>query len=412
MAVRLPPLLAAGLFAVSFAVGARAAEAEKFELRDGDMVAFVGNTFVEREQAHSYLETLLASRWPERNVRFRNLGWSGDTVFGDARAGFDKAPQGFDRLIGRVREVKPTVLLVSYGMNESFEGPGKLTEFRQGYERLLDRLDEFKARVVLISPIRHEHLGPPLPDPAEHNRHLRQYIDTTKEIAERRGYRFIDLYQLLDDDTRANRGRSVTTNGIHLSPYGYWRAAGAIERGLGLPFRGWTIQVDASQGGSNVEGVKVSDVKTGDTGLSFRTEGERLPPPPAPSAGHGQTLPGSQRIVRVTGLPPGRYVLKADGTPLMTGTERQWATGIEISRDDPMSGRAEALREAAAAKNVQFFNKWRPQNETYIFGFRKHEQGRNAAEMPQFDPHIAEKEAEMAKLRAGGDRTYVLEKAP
>ena len=39
-------------------------------------------------------------------------------------------------------------------------------------------------------------------------------------------------------------------------------------------------------------------------------------------------------------------------------------------------------------KDELFFNRWRPHNETYLFGFRKHEQGQNAKEIPLFDPLI------------------------
>ncbi len=46
------------------------------------------------------------------------------------------------------------------------------------------------------------------------------------------------------------------------------------------------------------------------------------------------------------------------------------------------------LIAAIVAKDELFFHRHRPQNETYLFLFRKHEQGRNAAEIPQFDPLI------------------------
>jgi hypothetical protein len=46
-----------------------------------------------------------------------------------------------------------------------------------------------------------------------------------------------------------------------------------------------------------------------------------------------------------------------------------------------------------------FFHRWRPQNETYIFGFRKHEQGNNAVEIPQFDPLVTQIETEIDKLK-------------
>jgi hypothetical protein len=63
-----------------------------FELVDGDRVVFVGNTFFERDLRYNHLETALAARWPSRNVTFRNLGWDGDTVWGDAARNSDRQP--------------------------------------------------------------------------------------------------------------------------------------------------------------------------------------------------------------------------------------------------------------------------------------------------------------------------------
>ena len=86
-----------------------------------DRVVFIGNTFTERDIQHNYLETLLTIAYADRNVTFRNMGWSGDTVFVPARAG-SGPNKGIDLLVDYVKELRPTVLFVSYGMNESFEG--------------------------------------------------------------------------------------------------------------------------------------------------------------------------------------------------------------------------------------------------------------------------------------------------
>lgn len=40
----------------------------------------------------------------------------------------------------------------------------------------------------------------------------------------------------------------------------------------------------------------------------------------------------------------------------------------------------------------------RPQNITYLTGFRKHEQGNNAVEIAQFDPLVEKAEKEIAEL--------------
>ena len=282
---------------------AGASAGEPFELRDGDRVVLIGDTFIEREQSHSHLETLFHLRWPDRKFTVRNLGWSGDTVFCDARSYEHPAERGFENLANQLRELKPTVVFLGYGMADSFSGDAGLPRFRQGFERMLDTLKEFDARIVILAPIRHENLGPPLPDPAAHNRDLRKYADATADIAAQRGHRFVDLFALL---ARSPNEAPLTDNGIHLTAQGYARAAGVIAEALG-------VSVDVA----------------------------------------------SHRA-------------------------------------------AERIRQLAIRKNVQYFNQWRPANEPYLFGFRKHEQSRNQVELPRFSQTIEELEAEMRKLAQRG----------
>jgi lysophospholipase L1-like esterase len=59
----------------------------------------------------------------------------------------------------------------------------------------------------------------------------------------------------------------------------------------------------------------------------------------------------------------------------------------------------EALRHEVLRKDELFFNRWRPQNETYLFGFRKHEQGQNAKEIPMFDPLIKAADQRIQELK-------------
>ena len=58
-----------------------------------------------------------------------------------------------------------------------------------------------------------------------------------------------------------------------------------------------------------------------------------------------------------------------------------------------------SLRDLIRAKNDLFLHRHRPQNETYLRGFRAHEQGNNAAEIEKFEPLIAAKDAEIQTLR-------------
>jgi hypothetical protein len=59
----------------------------------------------------------------------------------------------------------------------------------------------------------------------------------------------------------------------------------------------------------------------------------------------------------------------------------------------------EALRQLLLKKNELYFHRWRPQNITYLFGFRKHEQGNNAADIAKFDPFILDLEKQIHELQ-------------
>ena len=67
------------------------------------------------------------------------------------------------------------------------------------------------------------------------------------------------------------------------------------------------------------------------------------------------------------------------------------ATGGQLPAD--FAARSSDLRRLVVEKNRLFFHRWRPANETYIFLFRRHEQGNNAVEIPQFDPLVEQAEA-------------------
>ena len=136
-----------------------------FELHAGDRVLFVGGTLVERAQRFGYVEAALTAAFPDRDVIFRNLGWSGDTVWGEARARFGTAADGFEHLETHVYAERPTLIFVAYGGNEAFAGAAGLDTFVTGLNQLLDVLSTTGATLVLMTPVAQENLGPPLPDP-------------------------------------------------------------------------------------------------------------------------------------------------------------------------------------------------------------------------------------------------------
>lgn len=292
---------------------AQPAAPPKFEIKAGDRIVWIGGTLVEREQRYGYWETALHAAFPDKQFTLRNLGWSGDTVWGEARSRFDhdKPQVYFRQLVDQTLALKPTVIFVSYGTNESFEGEAGLPKFEKGLNQLLDALKPANARVVLFTPLPFRKSAS-LADPTIRNRELARYADVIRRVAKERGAGLADLYRdgnIFISASEEATGRSVSENGIHLTEDGYQS-----------------------------------------TDQLFL-----------------MSLCGSLRDF--------------DSDSLTT-----W------QKLDP-------LRKAIVAKNQLFFYRWRPQNETYLFGFRKHEQGKNAKEVAEFDPLVSKAEEDIETIR-------------
>src|SRR4051795_10482800 len=91
------------------------AEEKPFTLPEHPRIAFLGNTFVERDQEQGYFETLLIAGSADKEIEFRNLGWSGDTVRGEARARFGQPIDGFNHIAAHTAELRPNVIFLNYG---------------------------------------------------------------------------------------------------------------------------------------------------------------------------------------------------------------------------------------------------------------------------------------------------------
>lgn len=394
-----------------FSPRAAPAAEKPFEFNDGDRIVFIGNDFFEREGDQNYIETRLTTRFPGKHLVFRNLGYAGDTVSGEARnlcAGwenFGPADQGFNRLKALVAHLHPTVIFVAYGMNESFRGDAGLADFGRGLSRLLDMLAEGKPHIVLISPVHHEGVGD-FPNPIEHNQKLVKYVAAMGDEASRRGYRFINLFKSLQayEPQTGNPRDALTRDGIHLTPRGYWNAAAAIEAGLGIEPRGWAVEMDAVGPTAQCQGTKIDHILSKDGQLAFQATDTVLPVATSPSG----EITSPVRFLRISSLKgTGKYTLRSGDETVASATASQWEAGVNLVRGSAFD-QVESVRQLIRLKNVDFFNYWRPENDTYILGYRNHEQGRNAVEIPLFEPLAAAKDAEIAKLSVPQPVSYTL----
>lgn len=385
------------------------AESPPLEFKQGDRIAWVGGAFVERDQLYGYLETLLTTALPEKNLTFRNLGWSGDTVEGTARAVFGTPNDGFQRLLKDTKEAKPTLILVCYGANEAYAGESGLAAFEANYKKVLDQLAAATgARLALVTPHRHEFVNPRLPDPSLYNNKLPAYVSTIKKVASERKLPLVDLSELVPGGTSqsATPGEALTDNGIHFTEQGYWRVAPQIAKQLGVSLKTIDVVIDLKTKSHQASGATVKDLQIDGDKIRFTAKSERLPLAPAPAL-HSPVHPEKVALrLTVKGLDKNKtWSVLCDGQEVkLSGDSHLEHGGLVLA--SPETEQVEKLRHTINQKNELWFHRHRPQNETYLFLFRKHEQGRNAAEIPQFDPLIEAQEKIIAELKLPRSHTY------
>jgi len=278
---------------------------QPFAFENNDRVVLLGSTIIEREQKFGELETQLTLALGDKKISVRNLGWSGDSVFGVARSYFGPPSEGIERLSKHLELFKPTVLVTCYGHDVALDRDAKISDFITGYEALLNlaRSKNSSVRFIIIAPPPFENLGSPLPDMGAANAKLAQVRDALKDFSTKQQAAFVDTFALMGGPKKERPAQPLTDNGIHYADPGYRLWAAKVVQGLGLK----------------------------PAGLS--------------------------------------------------------------------SAETEGLRRAVIEKDRLFFDRWRPENETYLFGFRKHEQGKNAVEVDQFEPLVEKQDQKIAELK-------------
>lgn len=205
---------------------------DSFQFQPNDVVAVYGNGLADRMQHDPWVEAVLQSQLAGKNVRFRNMSFSGDMV--------NKRPRnkGFTNDAEYLQHVGPDVVFSFYGYNESFGGPDKADAYRDELIKLVQRYTELRKeagkdlRFVLFSPIAYQNTGSPhLPDGVELNANLAAYTEATRQAAEKSRATFVDLFTPTLEMFQESDS-PYTINGIHLNARGYEKLAEIISNAL------------------------------------------------------------------------------------------------------------------------------------------------------------------------------------
>ncbi|MDB6054057.1 MAG: hypothetical protein JWN25_1580 [Verrucomicrobiales bacterium] len=377
----------------------------KLQITDGDRIVLIGDTLIEREQEFGYLETHLHIQFPTNKFIVRNLGWSADTPAGLSRLRFDfKQPsKGLEIIRDELAAIKPTIVFVGYGMASSFDAAEKTNQFVGELKSLVKVIRETGSndvKLVFLGPIHHEDWA--RPEEAQkiekHNKDIQLYSDAIKDVASENNGIYIPLFKTIGASLIRDQKFAMTGNGIHLNQYGYAEMANIIDRELGWGILSWRISF-LEDGSQRRGGGGISVTNSSKTGVEVSFDGlPAIITLPHPNLKR-EMLPSYVQapFIQAFGMTNQLYNLIIDDVQYDTITVTNGRMDLPLLTG-PDIEQAEKLRKAVVEKNQLFFYRWRPQNETYLFGFRKQEQGKNGKEIPMFDLLISQLEDQIQSL--------------
>ena len=342
---------------------------------NGDRAVYLGDSITDGGHYHSYIWLYYMTRFPYMDVKVFNAGIGGNTA-GDM----------FERLDGDVFSKEPTVLMVTFGMNDTGyveynqEGADKYGEKR--YKECIANFDKIEKRLLSLDNVHIVMIGgSPYDETAQiegnvpfkgKNAVMDRVVEYQKAAAERNGWDFVDFSKPLVEVSRKMQAEDPSftiTMGdrVHPDNDGHMVMAYLFLKAQGFAGKKVAdIEVDAAS--SNViksENCTISDIRKDRKGISFNYLAESLPYPldtVARGFGAHRSQAGAlkmvpfmeemnQEILKVTGL-EGDYELLIDGQPLGVWDAGELAKGINMAELTWSPQYQQALQ-------VMYLNEWR-----------------------------------------------------
>jgi putative heme-binding domain-containing protein len=215
--------------------GKLAAVPNPLTFEQGQRIAFVGGSLAERMNLYGYFETLLQTRFPEKQLVIRNFGWPADEVTEQQR------PDNYTVIDDPMVEFAPDFFFCFFGFNEHFDGVDSQTVagFQEGYRHWLAETtkkfsrDGRTPRFVLVSPVAFESADSRhLPDGKQNNAWLKVYAEAVRALAQEKGYPYVDLFEVTAKAFAAEPKLQFTVNGIHANEQGDRLIASELDQQL------------------------------------------------------------------------------------------------------------------------------------------------------------------------------------
>lgn len=334
--------------------------------KEGERAVFLGNSITDGGHYHSYIWLYYMTRFPDMPIRVFNGGIGGDTAYDMNK-----------RLDGDIFAMKPSVLMVTFGMNDSgyFEyngdkpkefGEQKYQESIKNYQQMEKRFKDLPdTRIVMVGTSPYDEtvqLKENTPFKTK-NETIKRLVEYQKESAAKNNWEFTDLnapmtainqqYQQKDPTfTLCGSDRIHPDNDGHMvMAYLFLKAQGFV----GKEVADMEINANKKQAVKS-ENCTVSNIKKNGKDLSFDYLAEALPYPLDTIArGWGQkksqaevlkVVPFMEEMnretLKVTG-PKGNYKLLIDDEEIGTWSGDELAKGINLAAESKTPQYQQAL---------------------------------------------------------------------
>ena len=197
-----------------------------------ERIGFLGNSSAERMNLFGHFETLLHTRFSDKELVVRNFARPAEEV------GVQQRSADYTALDDPQLAFGADTYFCFFGFNESYKGPEGIETFKQQYKQYLDTMtsryprDDEKSppRFILVSPFAFEPTGDPLlPDGEKENANLKLYSAAVAEVAAERKLAFIDVFEESLKLVTQKPGMQLTINGAHLNASGDQEIARLID---------------------------------------------------------------------------------------------------------------------------------------------------------------------------------------
>lgn len=322
--------------------------------KKNDRVVFLGNSITEAGYYHSYIWLYYMTRFPNMPI----------TIIG-AGVGGDRAEEMYKRLDGDVFSNKPTVLVTTFGMNDSgyfeYNQPGaeafadnKVKASYEWFQKIESKCKEAKQTKMIImggSPYdENVKIEGNIPFKNKNNA-MRRIVDFQRKAATDNGWEFLDLNvpmtEINENIQQTNPAFTLCgTDRIHPDNSGHMVMAYFFLKAQGFGGKEVaSINIDGSA--SKVKGTSnctISDLKTTSTGLNFNYLANALPYPmdtivrgwnyKFPQSKALEVIPFTEDMnketLRISGL-SGNYRLSIDNEEIGVWSGDVFAKGLNLA---------------------------------------------------------------------------------